>query len=373
MSLITPIPCSLGNGPPQKGLAEPRGGRGEERRGGDTPPKKNPQRWREALPGTSTRVGQGRQGCAGVLGMGPPRSQFPDASFPLCRDKGGLCSDPAPPDPLQPPRWALPGVPGHPRPSLRWHPVPGQRIPASAAAAFPWRWHLPSPHRRSGSVSMEMPYPARHNLSERFPPRCCSGTSHPQRCGARGGTGCPPLVTGAWSSRQPRCYPPGVCRAATPHSGSPGGGGSLPGEGKSLYPPMSLSLLPPCSSHSDVEGTSGPGRDVRATRDSGGAGGCPEQRYPKPQDTKPPPECGGGVTLAPVRGSKHQPSSSFRELSTVLGPKTRGNWGIEPQTSSLRAGGCLAGLWQSHSPKNLWREEAGIKDPKPAGLRQSRG
>lgn len=127
--------------------------------------------------------GSGGKWCAGILGTGalPPNFPVPPAPVPgtgwpalrplLPRTptvlRGGSGSPPSP---------HSHGCPGHPQPSRRGHPVPSRRIPActAAAAAFPWRWHLPSPHSLSGRVSMEMPYPARHNLSKRFPPRCCS-------------------------------------------------------------------------------------------------------------------------------------------------------------------------------------------------------
>lgn len=195
------------------------------------------------------RRGWGRGGrfCVGILGTAalPPISL---SLLPRAGDRGGLRSIPCSPGPpsaskvgpalLHHP--AARGALDTPNPPTVGNPVPGRRIPActAAAAAFPWRWHLPSPHSLSGRVSMEMPYPARHNLSKRFLPRCCSRDPRtrsgavPAEMGGQGprqlpGVACggtqrlltPRSVTGAgtwalnsrwgWSSCQP-CHPSGV-------------------------------------------------------------------------------------------------------------------------------------------------------------------
>lgn len=89
----------------------------------------------------------------------------------------------------------------------------------------------------------------------------------------------------------------------------------LPGEkrgespGITPPPPVTLYQLPPCNSHSDVLGTSGPGRDVRATG----------------------------------QGAGHR-----------AGPPHLGKPGSQaPNQQHPRAGGCLARLRQSRSTKSL--------------------
>lgn len=169
------------------------------------------------------------------------------------------------------------------------YPVPGASRPHPGAAAVSVEMASPKPAPPEPGVSMEMPYPARHNLSRRFCRDAVVGTPAPQRGHSRGrgwpgpsaARGClwchPPLLTARWQRWDTdTCgseHPGGsVASPVTLQSENPLPGlcchiqglremaGPCPypaawrGKGEIPVSPMTVSQLPRCSSHSDTSG-----------------------------------------------------------------------------------------------------------------------